>query len=119
MNVIATMNAGSIPANVWVHNMKIGGGRIIGEACHYIDLITFMTGSKIKSVCMNAMGTNPNSNTDNASILLAYENGSTIILPTGQKNIQKKGWKFTPKNELWLWIISYPQPAMGSKTSVS
>ena len=80
MNVIATMNAGFIPANVWVHDMKTGGGRIIGEACHYIDLISFLTGSKVKSVCMNAMGTNPEENTDNASILLRYENGSTGVI---------------------------------------
>ncbi|HUH18941.1 bi-domain-containing oxidoreductase [Albibacterium sp.] len=80
MNVIATMNAGHIPANVWVHDMKIGGGRIIGEACHFIDLITFLTGSKVKAVCMNAMGLNPQENTDNASILLEYENGSTGVI---------------------------------------
>jgi predicted dehydrogenase len=80
MNVIATMNAGSIPANVWVHDLKVGGGRIVGEACHYMDLITFLTGSRIKSVCMNAMGENPQANTDNASILLRYENGSTGVI---------------------------------------
>jgi predicted dehydrogenase/threonine dehydrogenase-like Zn-dependent dehydrogenase len=80
MNVIATMNAGNIPANVWVHDMKVGGGRIIGEACHYMDLITFLTGSKIKAVCMNAMGVNPQANADSASILLQYENGSTGVI---------------------------------------
>lgn len=80
MNIIATMNSGYIPANVWVHDMKVGGGRIIGEACHYIDLITFLTGSKVKAVCMNAMGKNPEENTDNASILLKYENGSTGVI---------------------------------------
>lgn len=80
MNVVATMNAGMIPPNVWVHDVKIGGGRIIGEACHYMDLITFLTGSRIKAVCMNAMGANPQNNTDNASILLQYENGSTGVI---------------------------------------
>ncbi len=80
MNVIATMNAGHIPANVWVHDMQVGGGRIIGEACHYIDLITYLTGSKVVAVCMNALGTNPEENTDNASILLKYENGSTGVI---------------------------------------
>jgi len=80
MNVIATMNAGAIPANVWVHDMKVGGGRIIGEACHFIDLITYLTGSKVKAVCMNAMGINPAENTDSASILLQYENGSTGVI---------------------------------------
>jgi len=80
MNIIATMNAGAIPANVWVHDMKIGGGRIIGEACHYMDLIVYLTGSKIKAVCLNAMGENPKENTDNASILLKLENGSTGVI---------------------------------------
>jgi predicted dehydrogenase/threonine dehydrogenase-like Zn-dependent dehydrogenase len=80
MNVIATMNAGNLPANVWVHDMIIGGGRIIGEACHFIDLITYLTGSKVKAVCMNAMGLNPEENTDNATILLKYENGSTGVI---------------------------------------
>ena len=79
-NVITTMNAGHIPANVWVHDMAVGGGRIIGEACHFIDLITYLTGSKVVSVCMNAMGPNPQENTDNASILLRYENGSTGVI---------------------------------------
>lgn len=80
INVIATMNAGFIPDSVWIHDMNVGGGRIIGEACHFIDLITYFTASKVKSVCMNAMGINPNENTDNASILLKYENGSTGVI---------------------------------------
>ena len=93
MNVIATMNAGFIPSNVWVHDMKTGGGRIIGEACHYIDLITYLTGSKVKAVCMNAMGVNPQENTDNASILLQYENGSTGVInyfSNGSKSYSKE-----------------------------
>ena len=80
MNIVATMNAGFIPSNVWIHDMHVGGGRIIGEACHFIDLITYLTGSKVKAVCMNAMGINPAENTDNASILLKYENGSTGVI---------------------------------------
>ncbi len=77
MNVIVTVNAGAIPADSWVHDMNIGGGRIIGEACHFMDLISFFTESRITSVCMNAMEKHPSENTDNASILLQYENGST------------------------------------------
>lgn len=79
-NIIATMNAGFIPSNVWVHDMAVGGGRIIGEACHLIDLITFLTGSRVKSVCMSSMGVNPEENTDNASIILKYENGNQGII---------------------------------------
>ena len=59
VNIVATMNAGFIPNDHWTQDMKTGGGRIIGEACHYIDLCNFITGSKVKSVCMNSMGINP------------------------------------------------------------
>lgn len=79
-NIVATMNAGFIPPEVWVHDMQIGGGRIIGEACHYMDLCNFLTDSKITSVCMNALGKNPKENTDNASILLKYEDGSNAVI---------------------------------------
>ncbi|WP_375448110.1 bi-domain-containing oxidoreductase [uncultured Fibrella sp.] len=80
MNVIATMNAGAIPANSWVHDRAVGGGRILGEACHYVDLITYLTGSRVVAVCMNAMGQHPSEITDSASILLRYENGSTGVI---------------------------------------
>ena len=93
MNIIATMNAGSIPPEVWVHDMAVGGGRIIGEACHYLDLIVFISGSKIKSVCMNALGENPKENTDNASILVKLENGSTGVVnyfSNGAKSYSKE-----------------------------
>lgn len=93
INVTATMNAGFIPANVWVHDMKVGGGRIIGEACHYIDLLVYLTGSKVKAVCMNAMGENPQENTDNASILLKFENGSNGVInyfANGSKSYAKE-----------------------------
>lgn len=80
MNIIATMNAGFIPPEVWVHDLKVGGGRIIGEACHFIDLMIFLTSSKVHSVCMNALGEHPSVNTDNASILLKFENGSTGVI---------------------------------------
>ncbi len=80
MNIIATMNAGYIPADVWVQDLKIGGGRIVGEACHLIDLCSYFIGSNVISVCMNAMGVNPAENTDNASILLKFQNGSNAVI---------------------------------------
>ena len=80
MNIVATMNAGFIPKEVWVHDMQAGGGRIIGEACHFIDLCTYFTGSIVKEVCMNALGESPSKNTDNATILLRYKNGSNVVI---------------------------------------
>jgi predicted dehydrogenase/threonine dehydrogenase-like Zn-dependent dehydrogenase len=93
INIVATMNAGAIPANSWVHDMEIGGGRILGEACHYIDLCTYLSGSKVVGVCMNAMGINQEENTDNASILLKYENGSNAVInyfANGSKSYSKE-----------------------------
>lgn len=93
MNIVATMNAGFIPSKVWIHDMEVGGGRIIGEACHFIDLITYLTGSKVKSVCMNSLGTQPEENTDNASILLKYENGTNAVInyfANGSKSYAKE-----------------------------
>lgn len=79
-NIVATMNAGFIPADMWVHDLEIGGGRIIGEACHFIDLCSYLADSKVTAVCMNAMGENPQENTDNVSILLKYENGTNAVI---------------------------------------
>ncbi len=80
MNIVATMNAGAIPASAWVHDRAVGGGRILGEACHHIDLITYLAGSPVLSVCMNAMGKFPTETSDSATILLRYANGATGVV---------------------------------------
>jgi predicted dehydrogenase len=80
MNIIATMNAGFIPPGSWVHDLRTGGGRIIGEACHYIDLCAYLTGSQVVAVCMNALGPSPAENTDNTSILLRFADGSNAVI---------------------------------------
>ncbi len=79
-NIVATMNAGYIPPEAWVQDMEVGGGRVIGEACHFIDLCSFLADSKVVAVCMNALGENPQENTDNVSILLKYENGTNAVI---------------------------------------
>ena len=92
-NIVATMNAGFIPEDSWVHDREIGGGRILGEACHFIDLCSFFADGKVIKVCMNAMGVNPEENTDNAGILLKYDNGSTAAInyfSNGNKSYSKE-----------------------------
>lgn len=92
-NIVATMNAGYIPPEMWVHDPETGGGRIIGEACHFIDLCSYLAGSPVASVCMNALGKNPCENTDNASILLKYENGTNAVInyfSNGSKSYAKE-----------------------------
>jgi len=75
---IMTMNAGEIPKNHWTQDAQIGGGRIIGEACHYIDLMRFLAGSKIKSFYAVKMGKNDfvEVTEDKALISLTFEDGS-------------------------------------------
>ena len=72
------MNAGVIPADHWTQNPSVGGGRIIGEACHYIDLMRFLAGSPIVSVHAQRMGnTDAEAVTeDKAVITLGFEDGS-------------------------------------------
>jgi predicted dehydrogenase/threonine dehydrogenase-like Zn-dependent dehydrogenase len=75
---IMTMNAGAIPAKHWTQDPAVGGGRIIGEACHFIDLMRFLAGSPIVSVQARRMGDAPGVATteDKASITLGFEDGS-------------------------------------------
>lgn len=75
---IMTMNAGAIPANHWTQDEAEGGGRIIGEACHFIDLMRFLAGSSIVSVQARCMGDTHGVEVseDKASITLGFEDGS-------------------------------------------
>ncbi|PMO67498.1 dehydrogenase [Vibrio breoganii] len=75
---IMTMNAGDIPADHWTQDPSVGGGRIIGEACHYIDLMRHLAGCKITGFNAMCMGDAPGVaiREDKASITLAFEDGS-------------------------------------------
>jgi predicted dehydrogenase/threonine dehydrogenase-like Zn-dependent dehydrogenase len=75
---IMTMNAGDIPSDHWIQDNELGGGRIIGEACHYIDLMRHLAGSKIISVQARRMSDAPSVEVteDRASITLGFEDGS-------------------------------------------
>ena len=75
---IMTMNAGAIPGNHWTQDNAVGGGRIVGEACHFIDLMRFFAGTPIVSVQARRMGDSPGVavTEDKASITLGFEDGS-------------------------------------------
>lgn len=86
------MNAGHIPLDHWVHE---SGGRIVGEGCHLVDLMTFFTGSKIKSISVEKISPNNDkmSVTDNVSIVLKYEDGSVCNIQyfsVGSKQVSKE-----------------------------
>jgi len=89
-----TVNAGALPKNLWVHEPS-QGGRIIGEGCHWIDLMSFMANSKVKSVhsiAMNQESIQAIQN-DNVIINLKFEDGSIGSLQyisTGNKSFAKE-----------------------------
>lgn len=76
--LILTMNAGAIPADHWTQDIEVGGGRIIGEACHFIDLARFLVDSEITSVQSRRMGDTDSGEIveDKASIILGFADGS-------------------------------------------
>ena len=76
------VNAGIIPKDVWIQDRELGGGRIIGEVCHFIDTCSFLIDSEIVSVYASTVQ-KPNQSIpdeDNVNIILNYENGSTATI---------------------------------------
>ena len=72
-NFVMTVNAGAIPADHWTQDPTVGGGRIIGEGCHFIDLLRFLAGSPIESVQAVAMDSECN---DSVMMQLRFVDGS-------------------------------------------
>ena len=76
------INAGVIPKDVWIQDREIGGGRIIGEVCHFIDTCSYLAGSNVVSVFASAIQKDDQSipDEDNVNIILNYGNGSTATI---------------------------------------
>lgn len=92
---IMTMNAGEIAADHWTQDRVVGGGRIIGEACHYVDLMRYLAGSEIVSVQARRMGDSSAVSIaeDKAVIILGFADGSfgsIHYLANGPKSFPKE-----------------------------
>jgi predicted dehydrogenase len=86
------VNAGAIPAESWIQDKEMGGGRIIGEVCHFIDFLTFVNDSLPVSIHASAMQ-EPQNLRDVVSLSLQYANGSigTILyFSNGDKSLAKE-----------------------------
>lgn len=86
------MNAGFIPLDHWVHE---DGGRMVGEVCHIIDLMTSLINSKIESISVESLTPNTDkySSRDNKSITLKYQDGSVASIEyfaVGSKGLSKE-----------------------------
>lgn len=93
MNINYRINAGFLPANHWLHDAQQGGGRIVGEGCHFIDLMTFLAGSLPVSVTALALPDGGKYQQDNVTVTIRFENGSLgtmTYLANGNKSFSKE-----------------------------
>jgi predicted dehydrogenase/threonine dehydrogenase-like Zn-dependent dehydrogenase len=95
LSIIITVNAGEVPPNDWTQDPYVGGGRIIGEGCHFVDLLFFLTGSRPVSFCAAKIGEAPGVfvTDDKMSFTIKFENGSvgTVhYLANGSKSFPKE-----------------------------
>ena len=70
------INAGYLPPDHWVNDREQGGGRILGEVCHFVDLLMFLAGAPIAEVAAHPVGSSPRYSGDNVLISLHFANGS-------------------------------------------
>lgn len=87
------INAGSIPLNHWTQDPEVGGGRIVGEACHFIDFVTFLVGSLPLSVTAHALPDGGKYREDNISMTFTFPDGSIGVvdyLANGDKSFPKE-----------------------------
>ena len=99
MSMIATINAGAIPPDHWTQDLAVGGGRIIGEACHFIDLFRFVADSEIVAIDVAPMSNpqKPSLPRDTVTITLRFASGSigTIhYLANGNAALPKEHYRF-------------------------
>ncbi len=92
-SVVITVNAGAIPAEHWTQDRRVGGGRIIGEACHFIDLARHLVGHPIADVTATPMAGGDGKLGDCATIQLSFTDGSVgsvHYLANGAKSFPKE-----------------------------
>ena len=88
--LVLTVNAGAIPATHWTQDRTVGGGRLVGEGCHFVDLLRFLVGAPIESFQVARMaGAMP----DTANVTLRFTDGSLgtlLYLANGSKAFPKE-----------------------------
>ena len=77
------VNAGYIPRDHWVHDPAQGGGRLLGEGCHFIDLLIHLADSLPERITTCALPDNGRYSHDNLLVTLEFANGSVATLTCG------------------------------------
>ena len=92
VSMLYRINAGDIPSDTWIQDKEMGGGRIIGEVCHFIDFMTFFASGRPVRVFASAMP-DPHGLNDTVNINLEFANGSigtVSYFANGSKNLPKE-----------------------------
>ncbi len=94
-SILYRVNAGMIPRGHWIQDPEIGGGRILGEVCHFVDYVIFLTGSKVKTVhastAQYSQSDIPNEDTIHINLNLNDGSLATILyLCDGDKSVPKE-----------------------------
>jgi len=87
------INAGFLPLDHWLHDPSQGGGRIIGEGCHFVDFLTFLAGSPPASVWVQGLPDAGRYSEDNVTLNLSFPDGSLGVvtyLANGDKSLPKE-----------------------------
>jgi predicted dehydrogenase len=92
ISVVVTVNAGDLPTTHWAQDPEVGGGRIVGECCHFIDLVRFLCDSAIEDAKISVLRSETR---DSVAITLSLSNGSI-----GTINYMSNGHKSFPKERV-------------------
>lgn len=95
LSVLYRVNAGRIPRDHWTHDPETGGGRIIGEVCHFVDLMQFLISAPPVSVFAEAVSSTNHAVIDEDSVLITLRfadgsNGSIAYLAEGDTSLGKE-----------------------------
>ena len=100
---IYTVNAGSLPEDHWLLDPNIGGGRLVSEACHFIDLLRYLAGCPISACSVSGMGgEGSDSRQETATICLRFSNGAS-----GAIHYLANGSRAFPKERLEVFIAGH------------
>ena len=95
LSILYRVNAGRIPKEHWTQNADEGGGRIVGEVCHFVDLMQYLTGASPVTVFAESVSAKSSKTVDADSVFITLRfadgsNGTIAYLSEGDKGLAKE-----------------------------
>jgi len=100
--LVMTVNAGAIPLKHWTQEQDVGGGRLIGEGCHFVDLLRFLVGAPIADFEVRSIGRPVGgTSTDKFTLTMGFQDGSIATL-----HYFANGHRSFPKERLEIFCVN-------------